>query len=313
MTTRDEALTRIASLAREHDVSLAEIEALLAAPAPEDAPRRAGVVGNILAYLGGIFVFAGIGVFVGLHWDTMNTAARIIASLGSGLAAFVMGVVSLSDARFERVSTPLFLVAALLQPMGILIAIDELSAGGEWRHAVLLTCGVMVAQQGATFGHFRRTTLLFTTLAFSLWLIGTALDLVGIDWAPIVLLLGAGTVSTCMGLERTAHREITPFWYLMGAAGVYAGLFDLVEQTPLELGFLLVACGGLVLSAWLRRRTLLFASTVAILGFVAWFTAEHFVGSIGWPLALVALGIFLLLLSALALRINRRYIARSDA
>ncbi len=312
MRAREEALQTIARLAREHDIGADEIASRLAAGAT-DAEQESSLLGRILAYLGGIFVFAGLGVFIAINWDALNTAARIVVSLGSGLAALIMAIVAVGDDRYRRAATPLFLIAAALQPTGLLITMDELSTGGEWRHAVLLTCAVMVLQQGAIFLKHRRPVLLFTTIAFALWFYGTALDLFGMHWSGISLLLGGSVVGLCTGLERTAYRDVTPFYYFIGGIGAYGGLFDMVEGTPIELVFLLAACGGLFLSGWVRRRTLLIVSTLAILVFVSYFTAEHFVDSIGWPVALIALGIVLLLLSALALRINRDYIRAGPA
>ena len=49
----------------------------------------------------------------------------------------------------------------------------------------------------------------------------------------------------------------------------------------------------------------------AILAYTGWFTGEHFADSIGWPLALIAFGIFMIGLSALAFRIDRDYVRKS--
>ena len=62
------------------------------------------------------------------------------------------------------------------------------------------------------------------------------------------------------------------------------------------------------LSVVLQSRTLLGVATLAILAYTGWFTSEHFADSIGWPLALVAFGLFMIGLSALALRIDRDYL-----
>jgi hypothetical protein len=42
--------------------------------------------------------------------------------------------------------------------------------------------------------------------------------------------------------------------------------------------------------------------------YTGWFTSQHFADSIGWPLALVAFGLFMMGLSALAFRIDRDYV-----
>lgn len=306
-STREQALERISRLAREHGLGVDEIRAALEREPSVPEAASGGLVSRILAYLGGIFVFAGIGVFIALNWDAMNSAARIVVSLGSGLAAFVMALVALRDPRYERATIPLLLIAAALQPTGILVTIDELAAGGDWHGAVLLASGVMLVQQLAVLVRYRLSTLVFTSVVFGLWFLATALDWLEIDADWIGLLLGLSTVGLCTGLDATAHRDITPFWYFVGGAAALGGLFGVLEDTVVELAFLLAACGGVFLSVSVHSRTLLLVSTVAILSYVSYYTSEHFVDSLGWPIVLIVLGLVLILLSALALRINRRY------
>jgi hypothetical protein len=81
-----------------------------------------------------------------------------------------------------------------------------------------------------------------------------------------------------------------------------------VERTPFEIAFLGAAAGFVYLSAVLHTRTLLFVATIGILAYTAWFTGEHFARSVGWPLALVVFGMFMIALSALAFRIDRNYV-----
>jgi len=56
---------------------------------------------------------------------------------------------------------------------------------------------------------------------------------------------------------------------------------------------------------------LLFVCTIAILAYISYFTAEHFQDSLGWPLVLIVLGLVFIALSAVAMRINKRYISNS--
>jgi len=42
--------------------------------------------------------------------------------------------------------------------------------------------------------------------------------------------------------------------------------------------------------------------------YIGYYTAEHFANTVGWPIALVIIGIALIGLSALAVRLNNQYI-----
>jgi hypothetical protein len=308
---RARALDDIASIARRHGLSAIDIAAALGeAGTPREHRWRRLLVGA-LGVLGGLFVFAGVGAFVALQWDHMNSAARVVATFGPGLTAFVLAVLSSREARFEKARTPLFLMAAALEPTGMLVAFDEFGTGGDWRWAGLITSCAVAIQFGAAFGAVRRSTPLFVSLAFATAFWWTAFDLLEIDHTVTAIALGATMLSTAAGIDRTRHAEITPLWYLGGGTAFFYGLFDAVDRTPFELIFLGVAAGFVYVSAVLHSRTLLVVSSLAILAYTGWFTGQHFVDSIGWPVALVAFGAFMMGLSALVFRIDRDYVRRS--
>ena len=309
MDQRTQALEQIAALARAHGLSAVEIAAAIEpSSGGESASRGKGVLVRVLGVIGGTFVFAGVGVFIALHWSELNSAARVIVTLGSGLAAFVLAVLGTRDPRFDKAATPLFLTAAALEPGGMFVAFEEFGSGGDWRWASLVTSGTMAAQFALTFAARQRSTLLFLTILFGTAFFWTALDLVDVDNTAISLVLGASMLLAAVGADRSGRSGITPFWYLAGATAFLYGVFDVVEGTPLEVGFLAVAAGFVYGSVLLHSRTLLAVATLAILAYTAYFTGEHFVDSVGWPLALVAFGLVLVGLSALAVRVDRDYV-----
>ena len=212
------------------------------------------------------------------------------------------------EERFEKAATPLLLIAAVLEPAGMLVAFQEFGSGGDWRVAGLITAGAMAVQFGATFGRLRRSTPLFVALVFGTLFWWTALDLLEMGDKVIALVLGGSMLLAAVGIDRTGHREITPVWYLLGASAFLYGFFDAVERTPFEIAFVAAAAAFVYLSVMLHTRTLLFVATMAILGYTAWFTGEHFAESVGWPLSLIGFGMFMIALSALAFRIDRDYV-----
>jgi hypothetical protein len=321
MDERTRVLEHIATLAREHHLTAAEIAAALAAdqPAPEPATRARSLVVRALGYLGGTFVFAGIAAFIALQWNEMNSAARVIITLGPGIAACVLAVLSSRDegtpfrrsgsqVRFDKAAAPLFLMAAVLEPTGLLVAFKEFGSGGDARWAALVTAGVIALQFGVIFSVLRQSMLLFLGVFFAtlFWL--TCFDLLNMDNGIAALATGSSLLLSAIGVDRTRHGVITPSWYFFGAIGVLYGLFDLVERTPFEIVFILVASGFVYLSAAVQSRTLLVVATAAILAYTGWFTGQHFADSLGWPLALMLFGMIMIGLSALAFRIDRQFI-----
>ena len=267
---------------------------------------------RVLGFLGGTFVFAGIGVFIALQWDAMNSAARVIVTLGLGPRRVRDGRGLGTGVRFDKATAPLLLVAAALEPTGMLVAFDEYGTGGDWHWAGLITCGVMALQFGAVFASIRRSTPLFVALVFLTLFWWTTLDLLDVDGK--IDRAHRRRDDAAHGRGRGPHAGIATSrqpWYFFGAAAFLAGLFDLTKRTPLEIAFLAASAGFVYLSVVVHSRTLLVVATLAILAYTGWFTGEHFADSIGWPLALIAFGIFMIGLSALAFRIDRDYVRKS--
>ena len=318
MDDRARALQDIVTLAREHRLTAADISAALTDDLNVDVSagarsataegRARTILARVGAYLGGTFVFAGVAAFIAFQWDSMNSAARVIITLGSGLAAFALATMATRDSRFEKAAPPMFLIAAVLEPIGMLVAFNEFGSGGDARWAALVVAGVMAIQFAAIFSLLRQSMLLFLAVFFAMLAWWTAFDILGFDEAFGVLFLGGCLLFAAIAADRTPHRSITPAWYLVGGIGFLYGLFDIVEGTPFELLFILTASGFVYLSAAIPSRTLLLVATGAILAYTGWFTGEHFADSLGWPLALMLFGLLMISLSALAFRIDRQYI-----
>ena len=149
MTPRQDALVEVVDLITRHGLTIDEVSAALSGH-ENGAQRSSGVISRIFAYLGGIFVFVGLGIFVAMRWDELGPAGRVLLTLGPGLCLFVLALVCTTDARLEAAATPLFLVAGLVQPTGILVMLKEYGRGGEVEPAVPAGYGL---DEGGTRSH----------------------------------------------------------------------------------------------------------------------------------------------------------------
>lgn len=308
MTHKDDALQEIVSLAQHNNITLDEIAKVMANVQAQTAKVSSGVVPKLLSYIGGIFVFAGVSVFISMYWHDFGSAVRVIATLGIGFIAFIMSVVSLADEKYERAATPLFLISMLLQPAGIFVMLDEYSSGGDPRHGVLYMATFMLIQQGTIFWAKQRTTLAFGTILFACIFFVTLFDIWHMDGELIGTVIGTSLMCIAYALNQSRHAAICPFWYFIGSGVLLWSVFDAVESTPFELIFLGLAGFMIFLSTYVRSRTLLLVSTLSMLGYIGYYTAEHFANTVGWPIALVIIGMALIGLSSLAIKLNNKYI-----
>lgn len=306
-SARDAALAEIAAIARRHGLTPEDLRGAIEAP-PIDAPARQGLLGRAFAYLGGTFVFAGLCVFVGTSWDEMNSAARVVVTLGSGIAALILSFLATNSPRHERLAAPLYLMAVVLQPTGILVAFAELSTGGEPLHAQLAVSAVMLVQCLLTFTRLRRTLPLFFVLLFGGIALGTGLELLEVDSEVNGLVLGASCFLVTAAISRTEHAGITPFWFLAAAVLAQVSWFAIVEDGDFEIAFVALPCALVYFSTSLRSKTLLAAGTLGMLVYIGYFTGQHFADSIGWPIALMLIGFAMMALGTAAVRIHRRFI-----
>ncbi len=305
MTSREQALQKIAELAAQHQFEPDEIfNAINTLPAPDQAQRSTGILAKILAYLGGIFVLAGIAIFIGMQWEQFGSAARVLVTLGVGFAIYLFALATMTDERFSGVTTPMLLIAALLQPTGIVVMLNEYARGGDPKHGLLFMCGVMLVQQLLSFLAKQRTVLLFTSLFFGAAGFGTLGDILHVDLEIVALALGIGLICLSYAIDRTRHRVITPLWYFAGSAFFLYGAFDVLEGSPLEIIFFGVAAGIMYLGTVVRSRTLLFSSVIALMGFTGYFFRDSLANAFG----LIVMGFLLIGLSALAMKLNRKYI-----
>jgi len=308
MSLKDDALQDIVALAQHNQITLAEIAQALDASSVPPNVAPASVLSKLFGYVGGIFVFAGIGVFISMYWDDFGSASRVIITLGSGLVAFVMGLVCLSDQKYERAVTPLFLMASLLQPTGIMVMLQEYSSGGDVRHGLLFMAAYMLMQQGATFWAKQRTVLAFSAVLFGCIFFANLFDIWGVDEKLIGIVVGSSLLCIAYAMQQSKHMAIAAFWYFVGAVLLLWSIFESVENSLLEPVYLGATAFIIFLSTYVRSRTLLLVGTLAMLLYIGYYTAEHFANTVGWPIALVIIGIALIGLSALAVRLNNQYI-----
>lgn len=308
MESKQDAIVEILEIAKRCGLTFQELEKAFKDKEPVQQNKASDIVRRLLGYLGAIFIFAGLAVFISLQWDGMNSFARIIITLGSGFVALLLGLTVLSDPRYAKAVTPLFIIAAVLQPSGMFVAFHEFSTGGDWRYASLAVTAAMAGQQGTIFWKKRRTMMLFTTLLFGLGFFVTVCDLLDVDEALIAVVLGFSLLCLSYRIGQSRHRVITPLWYFIGSISFLSGIFDFIKNTPFEILHLGISCFLVYISTYAKSRTLLVVSTLSILSYIGYFTGKHFADSIGWPITLILLGFILIGLSAVAFKINKRYI-----
>lgn len=189
-----------------------------------------------------------------MFWAEFSPLQRIITTLGSGMIAFFIAVACLTDRKYERAETPLFLISTLFQPIGILVMLQEYSSGGDTRHGLMFMALYMLIQQGAIFWAKSRTVLAFTAIFFGYIFFANLFDVMDVEGEFICIVLGTSLLCIAYALNQSRHSAIVPFWYFVGSVILLWSVFDVVEKTPFELLYLGLSALIVFMSTYVRSR-----------------------------------------------------------
>jgi uncharacterized membrane protein len=301
MTARDAALAEIRRLMAQHGIHAAEL-----AEAPGE-PGAAPVLPRVFAYLGGTFLCTGIAAFVALNWDLFPAPGRVLVTLGLGITLFIAAFSLAQTQRFDALPAPLYLLAELLQPAGMLVAFDEYGGGGDSRFAFLATALVFCVQSVAVYRARPHGVLLCFALLFYAWALVTSADLLSLDADLAVTAIGASLVLIALGLDPDAHPNTVRLWTLVGSALFYVALFSVVEGGWTEGVFVLAAVGGVYGAVARTSQPLLIAAIAALLGYISYFTGAYVSDALGWPLSLIIIGLAFFGLGRMTILLRARY------
>jgi uncharacterized membrane protein len=332
VNAREAALQEALALMRRHALTLEELRDALAAPAEsssaevepsasaqstahEQPPERAvsTVLPRVFAYIGGVFIFIGLVTFVSMRWNSLDAFGRVLITLGSGFCVFISALCCCFDARAARAATPLFIIAALLQPTGILVALEEYGRGGDPVLGLLFMYALMFIQQGGAFVRLQRTVLASTALVFGLGFCALAMDKLDVPPRLLGMTLGLSLVCIGWGANQSRHAVLAPWCYVFGAMAFLFISHDWLDDSAWEGVFPGLAAATIYLSTVARSRALLTVGTLALCAYLADFMWEKFADNLNAPLILILLGFMLIALGIMAVKINKRFISQAAA
>lgn len=304
--TKGEILREITRLANQYNITASEITTALQTKISEGS--RTETLMKLFAYLGGIFIFSGLSIYIGTFWSTMNVAMKITITFGTGIVLYLLALIlPWYQKKYETMLTPLFLTSTLFQTIGLFVVVNEFKDGLDFKISSVLIFGVMLMQQLVTFKKIKKPSLIFTSLFFWCAFFVTALDLVHASDKLIAIIVGLSVLCIAYVLDKALYKAIASFWYFIGAVMFLNGLFDALRSTYFEIIFFGISGLMLYLSTLIRNRTLLFVSTLSALGYIGYFTHKHFMNSAAWPILLVVLGLVCFGVGVMVLKICKKY------
>jgi len=322
---KKELLKYIQSLASQQAVTKDELISAFDAGSRGDVSgeesRQAGI-SHILYYIGGAVVFLGISVLIWQNWTSLNSATKILSTLGSGIASYIAAVFLSREERLDIVSRAFYFISALVMPMGLHVTfhIAGLDTGSYGVQSVV--SGILLVTFILSYLTNRKTVFLIFNIIFGTWLFFSFTGfLIGgspnFGWefsAYRVLCTGLAYALLGYYFTETSHRALTGALYGFGAFCFLGAALALGDWKPHQNWFWELVFPGLVfgvmfLSVYLRSKAFLTFGSLYLIAYIFKITSEYFAQSLGWPLVLVLTGLGLIAIGYLHFSLKRKYLS----
>lgn len=287
--------------------------------------KKLGIT-EILYYIGGTIVFLGIAVLIWQNWSTLSVATKIIATLGFGIAAYIVGVVFGRYEKLDSVGQAFYLISALVTPMGLYVVFDNAGFDVRSPGTQSLISGILLGAYLLSFVAFRKNIFTIFSIIFGTWLffaftsflIGGKPHFDELKFSEYRILL-TGLVYILLGysFSKNERHPLTGPLYGFGIFGFLSAAFALGGWEPNQNVFWELIYPGLVLgviflSVHLKSKAFLTFGSIYLMLYILKITAEYFTDSLGWPLALVLAGLALIAIGYFSFYLNRKYISSKN-
>ena len=275
-------------------------------------------VTKMLYVLGAAIVVIGIIIFVSQIWDDIGSFGRIAVTLGLGLLIAAIGSMLLKQKPEDNIGPIFHFIGGMLIPGGAVVTLSELSVDGDWTIAITFA-GIFAFYLFLNAIH-RHAILTFFAIAngtATIYLILNAIiggpfkGFLGIKdiYQYTTMAIGASYLLLAHAFRGGWNKHLIGALYFLGITGFLGAAFSQVfDSVPWQMLYFIIVIGGLVLSVYMRSRSILVMSTLFLIAHVSYITGEYFADSLGWPISLVILGFVFIGLGYVSISVNKKYI-----
>jgi hypothetical protein len=277
---------------------------------------------NIFYAIGAVIAIVGVIILIAQHWDEIGFLGRILFTLGISLVVYILALV-LNQPQHKTVSQVLFTISAALAPLGAYVFLNEAKMSFDWV-AQISTASILFVVFGTALLISKKNILVLITVGFATWAYYAVLMKVFglsyyntdfLKWAT--MLLGAAYLLIAYGQKAVVNefaesdlkekKAVQSIIYTLGTLAVLGagisvgGVFDMV--------FIAIIFGAFYGSAYLKNRTMLILGALFLTAHIMKLTSEYFVGSIGWPIALIFMGFLVIGIGYMTYYLNNKFIS----
>ncbi|MEI8337587.1 MAG: DUF2157 domain-containing protein [bacterium] len=306
------------------------------APIPQPVFHSEPVSGNPLAEeehsknlintfyaIGAIIAIIGVIILIVQHWTEIGFFGRILVTLGISLITYLCALI-LDKPDQKKLSQVMFIVSAVLAPIGSVILLNEAKITFDW-NIQILTALILATVYGTALFISKKSILMLVAIGFASWayyasimkifsigMYGSGPNI--LKWAS--MLLGVSYILIAYGYNSVTHSDeddmadkkaIQNVLYgfgtlaILGAGILVGGSFDLF--------FILMIFAAFYGSVYLKSQTMLTLGAIFLMAHIIKLTSRYFIGSVGWPVALIVVGFLIIGVGYTTLYLNKKFIS----
>ncbi len=274
---------------------------------------------DILYYLGGGIIFLGIVIFLWQSWSLLNFTTKILATLGSGIAAYFLGVVLSQDKRTASNSGAFYLISALVLPIGFGILVEDAGFNPTSSSSQSLVSGSLLVMYLVSYSIFRKNIFILFCVFFGTFFFFSFTNFL-IESTTFInhwlfskyRILGTGLTYILLGyvFSKGSPLPLTGFLYNVGVlfflgAALSLGGWEPNQNIFWELMFPSLVFGTLCLSVKFKSKSFLTWGTFFLMMYILKITSEYFPDRLGWPLVLIITGFFIMIVGYFFLSVKK--------
>jgi hypothetical protein len=326
MITKEEASQYIRAIARDKILTKAEVDFAwdTASIVKSEAvlTKQLGIA-EILYYIGAGIVVLGISILLAQNWAALSYTTQVLATLGSGIAAYLAGLAFDRNQKTESVATAFHLIAALVMPIGLYVVFTNAGLDIASYSTQTTASSILFVAYLLSFLVFRKSIFVLFTILFGTWLffsltstmvesrsIFDSLDF--LEYRIIVASLAYLLIG--YSFSQGKYAPLSNFLYSFGIFGFLGAALALGGWSPSqnifwELAYPAFVFGALFLSVHLKSKAFLMWGTLYLMAYILKITSEYFASDLGWPVALVIAGLGMIGIGYMSLSLKHKYLA----
>lgn len=321
---KQQLLSEIKQMVIAGKLSRAEVNSVFQDPESSLESKHLNL-SQVMYYIGAAIVFLGICVLISQNWEYLNTPTKILVTLGSGIAAYIVGALLMRYEEYKDIGLGFFLISALVFPVGLFVSADKIGLNTETSSVGLLIFLILFCLFLGSFFVYRKIiftlfTVIFGTISFFFlvqWMVGDNFrsDDMAKIWEYRFLVTGLTYMLLGYYLRETAQKALTGTLYGFGsliflASAMALGGWEPNQNVFWELIYPLLVFGVVFLSVYVKSKSFLVFGSLGLIGYILKITSEYFSSGLGWPLALVLAGLAIMGVGYYAVKLNKKYFAQ---